>query len=390
MFNKTLQWIKRDSFTGVLLLVALAAGLIIENSPYSMIYNDFLNTSIRFSLAHFSLEKPAILWINEGLMAIFFMSLMLEMKREFYIGALQNRRQCILPFAAAIGGIIAPVAIYVLLNYKNGNLLGWPIATTTDIAFVLGIIGILGKSRVPPNLKVFLIAVSIVDDVLAVIIIAAFYTKTLSVVALSLAGGIVLVMIVLRCCRVGSLVPYLLLGLLMWICVVKSGIHATLAGIIVATFIPLHHPKQPERSPLCTLEKTLHPWVIFFILPLFIFANGGVLWQVDNLPLLKMPVSLGIIMGLSIGKVLGVFGTTFLLIKIGVARLPQHCNWRQLLGGSALTGVGFTMSLFFGALAFYGSSYEDLARQAILIGSFIAAAIGVLCLLKKTNPVAIN
>ena len=282
VMNRIEKWAARDSSIGKVLLLILAATLIISNSPLYVVYDAILDMPIGFSLGSFVLAKPALLWINEGLMTIFLMQLSLEMKREIVTGLLRDRHQYLLPVVAAIGGIVFPIAIYLIINYHTDTLSGWPIATTTDIAFVLGIVGLLGR-RVPISLKLFLITLSIVDDILAVIIIAIAYSQRLSLAALSFAGIALLGLILLKRLGVTRNGPYLVIGALMWVAVMESGIHATLAGIITALFIPLHSTKCSKYSPLRDLEDSLQPWIVCLILPLFVFANGGVVWHATSL-----------------------------------------------------------------------------------------------------------
>lgn len=383
LMNRIEQWAAQNSNGGLLLLFTLIAALLVANSPYYYIYDVILDMPIQIWLGSFGLAKPTLLWINEGLMAIFFMQLALEMKREVLSGYLRNYHQCVLPVCAAIGGIAVPVTVYFVINYSSRTFAGWPIVTTTDIAFVLGIVGLLGN-RVPASLVLFLIALSIIDDILAVFIIAISYSERLSLTALSLAGVALIALVLLKRAKVASNGPYLFIGALMWICVVESGVHATLAGIITALFIPLHVPGHVDYSPLRNLENSLRPWLTCLILPLFVFANGGVIWHGASITTLSATIPLGITLGLFLGKTLGTFISSVLIIKLTSITLPANCNWRQLFGGCALTGIGFTMSLFFAALSFYNTAYENLARQSVLIGSFLSCLLGIACLLKRS------
>jgi len=382
--KSTTRFIHTQAFAGILLFVMLLLALGISNSPLSPLYNKLSALPIGFHIGKFKLEKPLLLWVNEGLMAIFFMLLALEMKREILEGELNSLSKTTLPFVAALGGIILPAIIYFLFNWHSPNTQkGWPIAITTDIAFVLGIVSLLG-SRVPSALKAFLVALSIVDDILAVIIIAIFYTSNLSYLALLYSFFAIIALLICNLFNVKKIAVYMLIGIFIWFCVIKSNIHATLAGVIVGLFIPLQAHKK-IYSPLRRLEKILHPWVAYFILPLFVFVNGGIDFHNFGLSQIISPVFLGISLGLIIGKGLGIFCFSWFLIQTKIAKLPDNANYRQLLGISVLTGIGFTMSLFLAALAFFGSSYENVARQAIVLGSLISAIIGVSLLLARSH-----
>lgn len=370
-------FITTEALSGILLFGVLLLALLFANSSLYPFYRTLLDIDIQVRIGSLDINKPMLLWVNKGLMAIFFFLLTLEIKREALCGELSRPSQIILPVVAAIGGILLPIAIYLLINYQHPETLrGWPIATTTDIAFVLGIVSLLGK-RVPPALKTFLVALSIIDDILAIIIIAVITSGKLSLlsIGLTLFGFGVLLMFNLM--NITRIAPYVLVGLFIWVCVIKSGMHATLAGIIVALAIPMGDKSDPTRSPLRHLETTLHPWVAFFILPVFVFGNGGVPLTGITLERLLSPVTMGIALGLYLGKTFGVFGAAWLTIKAGYAKLPRGASWGQLFGLSILTGIGFTMSLFLGSLAFHGGEYEYLSRQGILLGSFLSAITGV-------------
>ena len=385
MISKTTKrFIHTQALSGLLLFAMLLCALLISNSTLLPLYNKLADLPIGFQVGNFLLTKPLLLWVNEGLMAIFFMLLALEMKREILEGELNSLSKIALPFIAAIGGITFPAIIYLLFNQHNlETIKGWPVAITTDIAFVLGIVSLLG-SRVPPALKAFLVALSIVDDILAVIIIAIFYTNNLSYIALAYTGLAILALLICNLLNVRKIAIYILIGIFMWFCVIKSNIHATLAGVIVGLFIPLH-AKDKIYSPLRRLEKILHPWVAFMILPLFVFMNGGIDFHSFGITQITSPVFIGVSLGLIIGKGLGVFCFSWLLIQMRIAHLPDETNYRQLLGISVLTGIGFTMSLFLAALAFFDTPYENIVRQSIVIGSLISAIIGIMLLLKKDS-----
>jgi len=331
------------------------------------------------------LAKPAILWVNEGLMAIFFMLLALEIKREFMEGELSEISQLVLPFAGAIGGIGVPVLIFVLINHGHAlEMRGWPIPTTTDVAFMLGIVALLGK-RVPNSLKVMLVALSIVDDIVAIAIIAVSYSHSLSWIAFAVGLIGIVVLIIFNLCNVARIAPYMIVGVIIWVAVLQSGIHATLAGVAIGLLMPMYNKKDKAISPVSTLERRLHPWVAYGVLPLFVLFNGGVSFAGFSWAQLLEPLPLGIGLGLFVGKSVGVFLCCWIALRLKFATLPNGSSYRQLFGASALTGIGFTMSLFLSTLAFANTQYENLSRQGVLVGSLIACIIGVCVLLKKTS-----
>lgn len=370
-----LKFMRTEALGGILLMIALLCALVIANSPVANHYDHFLDIPIQVKFGKLELAKPLLLWVNDGLMAIFFLMLSLEIKREILVGELSTRAQLTLPLVGALGGIIVPALIYIAFNWRSTTLSGWPISTTTDIAFTLGVVALLGK-WVPTNLKILLVGMSIVDDILAIAIIAFFYTDELSTWSLYLSSLGIFVLIALNYFGTTRITPYVLLGIFVWVCVVKSGVHATLAGVVVGFCIPFRG--KDKTSPLRHLEHKLHPWVAYFILPLFVFVNGGVIFHDMTIAKILSPVSVGIACGLVIGKTLGIFGCLWLLIKLGCAQLPKDCNWLHLLGLSALMGIGFTMSLFLAALAFNLTPFENIARQGVLIGSFVAGVIAVI------------
>ncbi|WP_407316067.1 Na+/H+ antiporter NhaA [Pseudomonas sp. nanlin1] len=358
---------------GLVLMGAALAALIVANSPLAAAYF----ATLHFKLAGLSVEH----WINDGLMAVFFMLVGLEIKREMLVGQLASWSQRALPGFAALGGMLVPALIYVAFNADNPQTLGgWAIPAATDIAFALGVLSLLGK-RVPVSLKIFLSALAILDDLGAVVIIALFYTSGLSVPMLLAAVGVVVLLVLLNRSGVKRLLPYLLLGAVLWFCMLQSGIHATLAGVILALCIPLGDPDAPGRSPLQFLEEKLHPWVAFAVVPIFGFANAGVaLGGIRPADLLD-PVPLGVALGLLVGKQVGIFALAVLAIRAGLARLPEGSSWLQLYGVAALCGIGFTMSLFIGALAFPGSPHLiDEVKVGVLMGSILAALLGVVIL----------
>lgn len=377
MRHTIIRFFQLEAAGGLLLIAAAALALLVNNSPLSWLYNAFLETPVVAQVGALKIAKPLLLWINDGLMALFFLVIGLEVKREVIEGHLSRPSQVILPGAAAIGGMVVPALIYIALNQGNtAALSGWAIPMATDIAFALGVLALLGK-RVPVSLKLFLMTLAIIDDLGAILVIALVYSGELSSVALALAAGSLIVLIALNRLGVARLAPYLLVGLVLWVCVLKSGIHATLAGVVLAFCIPFR-ARRAKATPLLTLEHSLHPWVAYGILPLFAFANAGVSLAGVTLESFTHPVPLGIAAGLLLGKTLGVFGLTWLAVKARLASLPHQANWGHVLGVSVLCGIGFTMSLFVGALAFEPgvSDYAGTDRMGILTGSVISAVLG--------------
>ncbi|UVJ43005.1 Na+/H+ antiporter NhaA [Pseudomonas sp. LS1212] len=371
------RFFQLEAASGLLLIAAAALALIINNSPLSFLYNGLLDTPVVAQVGALKIAKPLLLWINDGLMALFFLLIGLEVKREIIDGHLSRPAQVILPGAAAIGGMVVPALIYWAMNKDNPPAVaGWAIPMATDIAFALGVLALLGK-RVPTSLKLFLMTLAIIDDLGAIIVIALFYSGELSSLSLMLAAACLVALVAMNRLGVVKLGPYMIIGLILWVCVLKSGVHATLAGVTLALCIPLR-TRNAEPSPLLSLEHALHPWVAFGILPLFAFANAGVSLAGITLESFTHPVPMGIAVGLVAGKTLGVFGLTWLAVKAGIAALPTSANWGQVLGVSILCGIGFTMSLFVGSLAFQPgvSEYAGMDRMGILTGSIIAALVG--------------
>ena len=371
------RFFQMEAASGLLLIAAAALALIINNSPLSHYYTAFLDVPVAVQIGALQIAKPSLLWINDGLLALFFLLIGLEVKRELLEGHLSKPSQVVLPGAAAIGGMVVPALIYWFLNKDYPDALdGWAIPMATDIAFALGVLALLGK-RVPVSLKLFLMTLAIIDDLGAIIVIAVFYSSELSGVSLLLAAACLIALIVMNRMGVIKIAPYMIIGLILWVCVLKSGVHATLAGVTLAFCIPLR-TKNAETSPLLTIEHALHPWVSYGILPLFAFANAGVSLAGVNLHSFTHHVPLGIAAGLLIGKTVGVFGLTWIAIKAGLAALPAGANWGQVFGVAILCGIGFTMSLFVGSLAFVpdSSEYVGMDRMGILTGSILAALIG--------------
>ncbi len=369
------NFVQHESAAGLLLMAAAALAMMVANSAWSGTYLTLLQAPIAVQVAEFGIHKPLLLWINDGLMALFFLLVGLELKREWLIGELADTSQVVLPALAALGGMAIPALLYAAINAHDAFALrGWAIPSATDIAFALGILSLLG-SRVPLSLKVFLTSLAIFDDVGAIVIIALFYTADLSVQALAVAAFALLVLWALNHRRVMHTTPYLLVGGVLWVAMLKSGVHATLAGVLIALFIPMQHPQAPSESPLRQLEHSLHPWVAYMVLPIFAFANAGLNLRDLNAEHMLHPVTLGVAAGLFIGKQMGVMLCCWLAIRLGWARLPQGATWQSLYGIAVLTGVGFTMSLFIGGLAFMGDTPFD-ERLGIVLGSLLSGAVG--------------
>lgn len=372
---------KLESAGGLLLIGATLIALILANIPATLAaYDGLLSLHLTVTLGGLGVDKPLLLWINDAMMVLFFMLVGLELKREVVEGQLSRPDQVILPTLAALGGLAVPAAIYWFINSGfEDQRNGWAIPTATDIAFALAMLSLLG-SRVPTSLKVFLATIAIVDDIAAIVIIAVFYTSDLSLVSLSLAGLGIGVLAALNRARVMRLAPYMLTALFIWFCVLKSGVHATLAGVVVAAFIPLR--AEDDHSPARHLEHTLHPWVAFAVLPIFAFANAGVSFLGMSRDSLANGVPMGIILGLFFGKQIGVFGMVLLARLFRLAELPKGTNLAQVYGVATLCGVGFTMSLFIGSLAFEHGNFDLLSgvKLGVLVGSLLSAGFGVLIL----------
>ena len=371
------RFFQLEAASGLLLIAAAVLALIINNSPLSYLYSGLLDVPVAVQVGALNIAKPLLLWINDGLMALFFLLIGLEVKREVVDGHLSKPAQVILPATAAVGGMVVPALIYWFINRDNpAAVAGWAIPTATDIAFALGVLALLGK-RVPVSLKLFLMTLAIIDDLGAIIVIALFYSGTLSSVSLLLAAACLVALVAMNRLGVVKLGPYMIVGLILWVCVLKSGVHATLAGVALALCIPLR-TRNAETSPLLSLEHALHPWVAYAILPIFAFANAGVSLAGMSVDSFTHPVPMGITVGLLLGKTVGVFGLTWVAVKLRLAALPAGAGWGQILGVAILCGIGFTMSLFVGSLAFApgSSEYAGMDRMGILTGSFFAAVIG--------------
>lgn len=375
------EFLKLEAASGIILVGAAILALIINNSPLSSLYDLFLNTPVEIRIGALHIGKPLLLWINDGLMAIFFLLIGLEVKREILDGQLSSLSQVALPGFAAVGGMLVPALIYIMFNLgDSATLSGWAIPAATDIAFALGILALLG-SRVPLSLKLFLLTLAIIDDLGAIVIIAIFYSGELSTTSLVLAAIAIAVLAAMNFLGVRRIAAYVVVGVILWICVLKSGVHATLAGVVLAFAIPLR-TKEDEPCPLREMEHSLHPWIAFGIMPIFAFANAGVSLEGMSIGKLFEPIPIGIALGLIVGKQIGVFGFSFAAVKLGLAKLPSELSWRMIYGTSILCGIGFTMSLFISTLA-YDSTMGDYAMSArigILVGSFISAIAGFLIL----------
>lgn len=379
------RFFRHDASGGVLLMLSAIAAMIAANSPIAGQVNDILGAKFSILINDQGLSKPLILWINDGLMAVFFLLIGLELKHEILEGKLRNPRDVILPGMAAVGGMAVPAVIYAAINWSNPETLGgWAIPAATDIAFALGILALIG-ARAPAALKVFLLTLAILDDLGAIIVIALFYTAELKVEYLIYALAPLALMWWLNMRQIHRIAPILILGVVLWVLVLKSGVHATLAGVATAFFIPIKD--RWGKSPLHSLEHALAPYVLFMIVPIFAFANAGVSLKGMSLEALFAPVPFGIVAGLVVGKQIGVLGLTFLTVRFGLARLPHGVGWIHIYGVSALAGIGFTMSLFIGSLSFADQTLMNDVRLGVLVASALSAAIGATVLLMAGNPV---
>jgi Na+:H+ antiporter, NhaA family len=379
--NRLKEFIDSEAASALPLVAAALLALVLANSPLAGGVQSLLGTRLGLSWKFLDLSKPLALWINDGLMALFFLLVGLEIKREVMEGSLSQPSQVALPIAGAIGGMAVPAALYVAFNWSDPLALrGWAIPAATDIAFSLGVLAALG-GRVPLALKVFLTTLAIVDDLGSILIIAAFYTHHLSPLALALAGIFILGLAVLNATGVRRLAPYLVLGALLWVSVLESGVHATMAGVVLALFIPLKSAgESEEQRPAIRLEHVIKPWSAWFIMPAFAFANAGLPLAGLSLASLTAPLPLGIVAGLFLGKQIGIMLGAGLLIVLGIAAMPAGGSWRSLYGVAILGGIGFTMSLFIGALAFDDAARETQVRLGVLAGSLLSALVGYLAL----------
>ena len=422
------EFVKTESFSGILLISFMLVALIWANSPWSASYESLWQTKINVSVGSFKIDKPLLLWINDGLMAVFFFVVGLEIKRELLVGELSSLRQALFPIAAALGGMLVPAAFYLILNANGSGEGGWGIPMATDIAFALGILALLGK-RAPLPLKIFLTAVAIVDDIGAVLVIALFYTDKIVWASLGAAAIIFILLMILSRMGVRKPLPYALLGIALWVAFLKSGVHATIAGVLLAMTIPastaidrkgfldrarqyldqfekegikdgnsfttkkqrallqgIEDSAQGVEAPLQRLEHALHPWVAFFIMPIFALANAGVDLRTDIIAALVNPITLGIILGLVVGKQIGITFMAWLVTRMGLSRKINGVTWKQIYGASMLAGIGFTMSLFISNLAFSDPVMLSNAKVGILVASFISAGLGWFVLSQNGTP----
>ncbi len=376
--DKLKELLRMESASGILLLIAALLAMAVENSPAKYLYDALLGTPVEVRIGHFEIAKPLLLWINDGLMAIFFFLIGLEVKREFLAGELSDPARVGLPVIAAVGGMAIPAAIYASINWGDPVAMkGWAIPSATDIAFALGVLALLG-SRIPQSLKLFLMTLAIVDDLGAIVIIAVFYTADLSFSSLLIAAIAISLLFIMNRGGVLGLAPYMLVGMVLWAAVLKSGVHATLAGVLTAFFVPFKKEPGETRTQLEKLEHDLQPSVAYGVLPLFAFANAGIPFEGITLDSMLHPVPLGIAAGLFIGNQIGVFGFSWLAIKFGIAKMPYAAGWMQLYGVASLCGVGFTMSLFIASLAFEqgGPDFAVDDRLGILLGSLASGLLG--------------
>ncbi|MFT5794074.1 MAG: NhaA family Na+:H+ antiporter [Candidatus Pseudothioglobus sp.] len=376
------RFLRLEAASGILLLIAAITAMVAVNSPMSGLYNSLLDVPVHVSVGNFAISKPLLLWINDGLMAIFFFLIGLEVKREMLGGELSDPARVVLPVIGAIGGMSVPAVIFAWINWGNPLAMnGWAIPSATDIAFALAVLALLGKN-VPASLKLFLMALAIIDDLGAIVIIAVFYTEDMSVASLLVASVATLVLFIFNRRGVLSLVPYLLVGLVLWVAVLKSGVHATLAGVLIALFIPFRNAPGQKITQLERLEDDLHPTVVYGILPIFAFANTGISFAGLSFQSMFEPVPMGIAVGLFFGNQIGVMSFCWVAIKLGLARLPSGAGWLHLYGVACLCGIGFTMSLFISSLAFdqTGVGIALNERLGIIVGSAASAVLGYLVL----------
>lgn len=388
MIQHIRKFLQLESASGILLLAFAMLAMLFANTPLKDLYFDFLSMPVSIQIGLFSIYKPLLMWVNDGFMAMFFVLIGLEVKREMMVGAISSYQRAIFPAIGALGGMIVPALVFTLINNDSPEFQqGWAIPMATDIAFALGVLGLLGK-RVPFALKIFLLALAIIDDLGAIVVIAIFFSHELSTTALISAAIAIAVLIIMNRMRVTAICAYMVVGLILWASVLKSGVHATLAGVIIGFCVPLKGKNGEE--PLAHFEHLLAPWCSFVILPLFAFSNAGVSLAGMSLSTLFSPLTMGVALGLLVGKTLGVFSFSFLAVKLGIAQLSEGINFKQIFAVSVLCGIGFTMSMFLAGLAFGGDEADgqfiSLARLGILIGSGISAVLGYYLLKLCTMP----
>ena len=383
MSNAFREFLKKDSAGGILLLTATALALILDNTPLAPLYERILHIPLEIRAGFLHIDKSLYHWVNDGLMAIFFLYIGLEVKREVLEGRLSSVKKSTLPVIAALGGVMVPAGIFLCFNSSDPvGVNGWAIPTATDVAFALGILSLLGK-RVPSSLKLFLMALAIIDDLVAITIIAAFYTSQLSVGSLAAAGVFLVILIFLFKIKYPKKGLYIIVAVLLWFSVLKSGVHATLAGVVLALVIPMRitDKQGKEQTPALDMEHKLYGFVVLFILPLFAFVNAGVNFSEIPFDMMAGAVPMGIMLGLFLGKQAGVFLFSWLVIKLGITKLPDKSNWYQFYSVAVLTGIGFTMSLFISSLAFENDNlFNNTDKLSILIASFTAGIMGYLLL----------
>ena len=376
-----------ESAGGIFLMLSALLAIVFANTNLEPYYRMFLSTPVEIRIGELEIAKPLLLWINDGLMAVFFFMIGLELKRELLEGELSDIKNIILPGIGAIGGMLMPALIYLYLNSDDSIATkGWAIPAATDIAFALGVLTLLG-SRVPASIKIFLTSLAIFDDLGAILIIALFYTSKISITSLTVAALCIPILYIFNRCNITSKSPYILVGVIMWVAMLKSGVHATLSGIILAMFIPLYSKLEPTTSPLKSMESDLHSVVAFFVLPIFAFANAGINFRGMSLAQVFHDVPIGIAFGLFFGKQIGIFGLCWLSIKLKIANLPTGTSWLSLYGTAILCGIGFTMSLFIGSLAFEETGVNLLFddRLGIIIGSLFSGVVGYVVLRLSLN-----
>ncbi|MEH6529551.1 MAG: Na+/H+ antiporter NhaA [Porticoccus sp.] len=376
--SSVVSFLKLESAGGILLMSSAVLAIICANSPLQSVYELFLSVPVAIRIGALEIAKPLLLWINDGLMAIFFFLVGLELKRELIEGELSDKRNIILPGIGAVGGMLVPAMIYIYFNSHDPVAMqGWAIPAATDIAFALGVLTLLG-SRVPISIKIFLTSLAIFDDIGAIVIIAIFYTAEISFAAMIVVACSILALVFLNKRNVIHSSPYILVGTIMWVATLKSGVHATLAGVVLAMFIPIRSKTDPEISPLKTMEHDLHPIVVFFVLPVFAFANAGISLKGVGVEQVLHSVPIGIALGLFFGKQIGIFGLCLVAVKLKFTTLPRGISWLTLYGISALCGIGFTMSLFVGSLAFEETGVNLLfdERLGIILGSLASGILG--------------
>lgn len=377
IFNSIFGFFKSESASGFILLFCAIIAIVIANSNLATAYNHIIHSYITIGYKEFSLSMSILHWINDGLMAIFFLVVGMEIKRELAIGELKSLKKTILPISAAIGGMIVPAIIYSLFNYKEPTNIGWGVPMATDIAFALGVLSLVAK-KAPKGIVIFLTALAIIDDLGAVVVIAVFYTSQISWTALLVASLILFALILANKLKVKYLSVYIICGIILWVCVLKSGVHATIAGVLLGMSLPVGKDMDEYKiSLLHRLEHILAPWSAFVVMPIFALVNSGVTVDFNNLSMLILtPVSLGIIFGLFVGKQLGIFGVSYALIKLKIAKLPSQVSIKHLYGASVLGGIGFTMSLFISSLSFSDKSVLATAKIGIIVSSILAGIVG--------------